>query len=349
MPVIDYTKKGAAVFPGESHDEETPSNQSPWPLPVRASDLCSKPAPAVTPLIDGLLAVGGTSILSAPSKGRKTFTTFDIAVSVATGGKWLGMACRQGVVIYLNFELSESTAHRRLEAICRARGIEAPANLLIWNLRGRVVNAESLREHVLKQAKDTPPALIILDPLYKISANSGAEENSNDGQARILNQLEDIAREAGSALLIVHHFAKGASSEKNAIDRASGAGALARAPDSVLTLTEHEENDMVVLEASLRDFAPLQPLCLRWSFPVWSVDGSADPAKLKKRGGVPEKYPAAELQKRLRDGMTNQDWLKASTWTEPTYRSKRDQLLRDKKVSLRSGCYYAETQEPQKP
>lgn len=312
-----------------------------WPDPVRASDLCAKPAPQVQALVESILAVGGVAILSGPSKGRKTFTALDASVSVASGAPWLGMKTRKGIVLYLNFELSEGTLHRRLESICRARGIAPPPDLLIWNLRGRTVDVAGLAQRVAKLSKDTPPALIVLDPLYKVSANSGADENSNDGQARILSELEGIARETGSALLILHHFAKGNASEKNAIDRGSGAGALARAPDAVLTLTEHEDEDVMVLEAALRDFPPLAPLSLRWTVPVWTVDGSIDPSKLKKKTGKPTTKPASELLAKLRDGMTNLQWLHASGWPKTTYREKRDELVSGEKVENRSGCYYA--------
>lgn len=336
--VVRYERPNAA-FPGAALLDE-PSERNPWPDPVRASDLCATPAPKVDSLIEGLLATGGIAICSGPSKGHKTFTALGIGVSVATGTSWLGMNCRKGAVLYLNFELSEATMHRRLEAICRARSVAPPADLLLWNLRGRLVDVVLLRTRLAAFVEKTPIALIILDPLYKVSANSGAEENSNDGQTRVLAALEEIARESRSALLILHHFAKGSASDKNAIDRASGAGALARAPDAVLTLTEHEEPEVMVLEAALRDFAPKAPLCLRWSHPTWSIDTAADPAKLKKRGGPPEKHSASELQSRLKDGMSNAEWLAASGWKDSTFRRKRDELISGKKVVSRSGCFY---------
>src|SRR5262249_28198058 len=37
-----------------------------------------------------------------------------------------------------------------------------------------------------------------------------------------------------------------------------------------------------VLEAALRSFAPIEPLCLRWTFPVWVPAEDLDPQRLKR-------------------------------------------------------------------
>ena len=321
----------------DAETAETPFGS--WPSPVLASVVCATPAPKVDPLIEGILAVKGTAILSAPSKGHKTFTMLDLALAIASGRAWLGRQTKQVPVLYLNFELSDDTSHRRIESICRARNITAPDSLILWNLRGRHVTITKLRERIKRAVGDKGVGLIVLDPLYKISANSGAEENSNDGQARILSELEEMGMENDAALWLVHHFAKGDAGSKNSIDRASGAGALARAPDVVMTLTEHEDPEVMVMEASLRDFAPMQPMPLRWDHPVWIPDLSVDPSKLKK-GGKPETKPASALLEKLKGGMTNTEWRIASGWGESTYRLKRDALVQAKKVVSTGGLYY---------
>ena len=35
--------------------------------------------------------------------------------------------------------------------------------------------------------------------------------------------------------------------------------------------------DLVVLDAAVRSWAPIDPVCLRWDFPLWYVDEDADP------------------------------------------------------------------------
>ncbi len=75
---------------------------------------------------------------------------------------------------------------------------------------------------------------MILDPAYKVLGNG--DENANRGIAGLMNELEALARSSGAAVIVAHHFAKGGSANKEAMDPMSGAGAWACDPDSILVL-----------------------------------------------------------------------------------------------------------------
>lgn len=329
----------------ESWETAQPANVAPLNLPsvlgepVSAAALCESPPETPPELIRGILYGRGTMMLSGPSKSRKTYTFLDLAVCLATGRPWLGYETTQTSVIYLNFELSAHSMHRRIKAIASARGIPPPANLHLFNLRGRSVTVSNLAQELPPVITRYDGGMVICDPWYKLSANSGAEENSNDGQASILSRMEGITNEHGAALVVGHHFAKGDASSKNSIDRGAGAGAMARWGDVIATLSEHEEEDAMVLEMHLRDFAPVKSVVLRWEQPLWTRDASLDPAKLKKAGRR-EQHPASDVLAKLTDGMTNNEWAKASGLPESTFRRKRDDLINGKKVEIRSGLYY---------
>ena len=308
-------------------------------LGVTAAALCANPPPIPPELIASVLYGAGTMMLSGPSKSRKTYTFLSLAVSVATGSDWLGFATTKAPVIYLNFELSEHSFQRRLAAICAATNVTPPANLHSFNLRGKTATMTMLAVELPRLIKKLGAGLVILDPWYKISAQSGVEENSNDGQARILAEAERIVTANGASLVVGHHFAKGDASAKNSIDRAAGAGAMARWGDVIATLSEHEEADAMTLELHLRDFAPVEKLALRWNLPLWRRDDTIDPAKLKKSAGRGDDHPAAELLAKLTTAMTNIEWGKASGWSDGTYRRKRDELVETKKVVFEMGTY----------
>ena len=81
---------------------------------------------------------------------------------------------------------------------------------------------------------------------------------------------------------------------KDARDRAAGAGAWARDPDCLLDLTEHEawtkENQIFTAEFTLCDFRPIENFVLRWEFPLVVLDETGlDPHELKQpaKGGRP--------------------------------------------------------------
>jgi hypothetical protein len=299
---------------------------------ISAAELCAKPPPVPPELISGVLYRGGTMMLSGPSKSHKTYTFMDLGLSVATGSDWLGYTTTKDSVIYLNFELSEHSFVRRLTAICHAKGITPPANFHSWNLRGRTVTMGTLSGELPRLIKTYGAGLVIVDPWYKISAQSGAEENSNDGQARILSEAERIVTANGAGLVVGHHFAKGEAAAKNAIDRAAGAGAMARWGDCIATMSEHQEPDAMTLDMFLRDFAPVAPFALRWQLPLWQRDASLDPTKLKRAGRNDQHLASVLLEKLSPQGMSNSEWKKASGWSPSTYDRKRDELERTGKV-----------------
>ena len=88
---------------------------------------------------------------------------------------------------------------------------------------------------------------------------------------------------SGCAWVNIHHASKGSQGEKSVVDVGAGAGSQARAADSHLVLRPHEEAGVVVLEAAVRSFPPVEPLALRWAFPLWSPDAAADTRRLKGR------------------------------------------------------------------
>ena len=129
---------------------------------------------------------------------------------------------------------------------------------------------------------------------------------------------------------------------KNSIDRAAGAGALARWPDVVMTLTEHEEPDCMTVEFSLRNFAPVPPFVVRWNQPVWQLDASLSPAKLKVAAGRIDRHPAFEALKLLgKRKLTQKKWAAALNWSESTLRHKIGILLSQGKIRLSRKAYVA--------
>lgn len=306
---------------------------------VSAREFCAQPMEKPEEIISGLLYAGGTMMLSGPSKSRKTWSFMGLGLAVASGTPWLGFTTSKAPVIYLNMELLEYTCQKRLNNIARAMSIAVPAELHVMNLRQKEITIEALARDLPALIRTTGARAVIIDPWYKVAANSGAEENSNDGQTRILTAIERIVTGTGAALVIGHHFAKGNAAAKHSIDRAAGAGAMARWGDVIATLSEHEEKDAMTLEMHLRDFAPVDPVVLRWNFPLWVPDRSLNPTKLKKVGRGDD-HPASMALEALVDGMTQKEWREKLGWSDSTMRRKRDELIAGGKISHRSGVFF---------
>jgi AAA domain len=123
--------------------------------------------------------------------------------------------------------------------------------------------------------------LIILDALYRLLPPN-CDENSNANMAGVYNAIDGYIDRIGSGVFLVHHSSKGNQSGKSVTDTGAGAGAQSRACDTHFILRPHEENGCVVVDAAVRSFPPIEPFCLRWHFPIWTLAGDLDPENLRK-------------------------------------------------------------------
>jgi hypothetical protein len=185
-------------------------------------------------------------------------------------------------VVYINFELQPWALAQRLNALCAARPEckIGRQTLALWNLRGRNADLTLLRPKLEEHLAKFDFGLIILDPAYKVLGNR--DENANGEIADLMNELEALAQRTGAALVVAHHFAKGDSTAKSAIDRMSGAGAWARDPDSIIVLTPHEEPDCFTVTPILRNLPQVPEFVVAWEFPLMRVANDLNPDALRR-------------------------------------------------------------------
>lgn len=235
-------------------------------------------------LIGGILHRGSKMLLGGTSKSCKTWGLMDMALSVACGVPWWGHETLRSKVAYVNFELPEWAMQKRVMQLCQARSEfnGFGRQLAFWNLRGHACDISSLRRKLERGLSRIEPSLVILDPAYKLLG--GRDENNNGEIADLMNEFERISERTGAAVVIAHHFAKGDSSLKDAVDRMSGAGTWARDPDAIMVMTPHEEEDCFTVSSILRHMRAAGEFVVQWEFPLLRpVD--LDPSSLRTTGG----------------------------------------------------------------
>jgi len=185
-------------------------------------------------------------------------------------------------VLYINFELHAWAIAQRLNALAGARPecTGMGDTLHLWNLRGHNADLTLLRPKLEEQLARYQFGLIILDPAYKVLGDR--DENANGDIASLMNELEGLVQRTGAGLVVAHHFAKGDSAGKSAIDRMSGAGAWARDPDSILVLTPHEEPDCFTVSTILRNLPQAEEFVVRWDYPRMLVAKDLNPDALRR-------------------------------------------------------------------
>lgn len=254
-------------------------------MPGSIEDLIADNPTLPEPVIDGLLRRGETANIIAPPKAGKSWLAYALALSIATGREWLdSFTCRPGRVLLIDNELAPSVIASRVQSVAGAmaiQGAEYFENLDVIPLRGRLVDLHGIAA-ILERIEPGTYDLIILDAWYR-ALPDGISENDNAQVAGLYNVIDAATARLGCAWINIHHSSKGSQGDKSVVDVGAGAGSQARAADTHIILRSHEDEGAVVLAAALRSFAPVEPLALRWTFPVWTRAEDLDPAKLKDR------------------------------------------------------------------
>ena len=224
------------------------------------NDMFDTPAPKRHPyVINGLVREGETGQINAPSKAGKSWLVLNIAIDSVCGNPSLGAKEQEPVdVILFDSELHESELKYRVSEVVKAKGLtSAPmGKFTAHNLRGNLGKAFSEIRRVLSATVINRPTVCILDALYRFIPDN-ASENSNSDITKLFNELDSIAAEYGVAFLNIHHSSKGDQSQKNSLDVGAGAGAFARAPDTIISMREHAEDGLYVFDVTRRsDVSP---------------------------------------------------------------------------------------------
>jgi hypothetical protein len=254
-----------------------------WTKAPSIGELVRKHPKLRKPIIHGLLRVGETVNFIAPSKRGKSWLSIMLSLSIATGRKLLDtFEIEPGNVLILDNELHPETTADRVPKVAEAMGIdpsEYESHLLVENLRGRSADIYGIGG-LLDLYEPGDLSFVLADALYRFLPE-GVDENNNSQMTKVYNQIDVYAMKLQAAFGCIHHSSKGSQSGKGIVDVGSGAGAMARAVDTHLILRDHAEPDCIVLEAAGRSWPPIDPLVLRWAWPVWTLASDLDPANLK--------------------------------------------------------------------
>lgn len=328
----------ASTLEGNHEDQEEGRK---LPAIKAATDLFQTIFSTPDVVVAGLLHQGSKMVLGGGSKSYKTFCLVDLAISVSTGMQWWGMDTTKGRVLYINLEIQEGFFKDRLDAVATAKGIglEAVGNLDVWTLRGFCTDLSEMSAEIIDRVSDRGYSLIIIDPIYK--AMGGRDENSAGDINSMLNEVERLAVQSGAAVVFGAHFSKGNQAGKESIDRISGSGVFARDPDSILVMTKHEQESTFTIDATLRNFKPIEPFCIQWKYPLMIRDEQADPTHLKVAGNKVTKYTPQQLLEVLADQeLTSTAWYLATAhktgMSKRTFQEKLAKIKEDKTILVKT-------------
>ena len=200
---------------------------------VRAADVADVFNP-VDELVEGLLTVGGSSIIYGDSNSGKTFVAVALAFAVSRGEAFFGRRTEGGLVVYLAAE-SPSSVVIRVGALQRFHGVTAPDLVIVRSpidLFSTDADADEIVTLVRQIERGTgrKARLIVGDTLARMSA--GANENAGQDMGAVVGRVDRIRQETGAHFLLVHHSGKAQAAG------ARGWSGLRAAVDSEVEVTD---------------------------------------------------------------------------------------------------------------
>lgn len=289
--------------------------------------------PLAPELIEGVLREGHKMLIAGPSKAGKSFLLIELALSIASGRKWLEHCCKKGKVLYINLEVDRASFYRRVSDTAKAMEIQIPKNLDIWNLRGENAFIETLTPILIRRAKDKNYSAIIFDPLYKINK---ADENSASEMGAFFTHLDHICKKLKTSIICCHHHSKGGQGNKSSIDRASGSGVFARDPDALLDLIRLDPRDVGRslekgqtawrISSVLREFESPEDIDVIFDYPIHKITEDLKDAEPmfgagasanSKRGNATKKTNKEKKYQRLCSFVENWDEIDTKSLHEP--------------------------------
>lgn len=272
---------------GAGKDNTEPALLLPAWESVRAVD----PPKRSPVLVHGILRRGHVALLAGRAKVGKSWAGIMLGVAVATGSSWLGFPCEQGRVLYIDPEIDRPSLDQRFAKVCAAVGADAAeveSKVTKWCLRGKVTTKgeppfiDALAHDITARCTLGDFCLVVID---SCSCFLRGDENSSVDVHRFFAHVHRIIAATGAAIMLIHHYGKGADGDRSTIDRARGSSVWGDSPDAPLSLTAtypkegkpsdflaEDERALVLEDGGLREFPSFAPVRLIYRYPSHRVD-----------------------------------------------------------------------------
>jgi hypothetical protein len=191
-------------------------------------ELLTRPDIPAEYVVENLLVSGTVSCLAAkPKVGKSTFAR-NLCLAVSRGENFLGFNTKRGECIYLALEEREED----LKNDFRAMGAKGEEPIFIHAAAAPAEGIAALCDLV----RERRPVLVVIDPLFRIARIRDEKAYAETYSA--LGPLIDVAREAGTHVLLTHHAGK--SAKADAIDAPLGSTAIGGAVCTLVHLKRTE-------------------------------------------------------------------------------------------------------------
>lgn len=310
-----------------------------------------KHMPPIPWLLGNILPAGALSVLFGEYGSAKSFLALDWALSIATGRSWHGHSVKQGPVVYIAGEGIDGMGPR-IRAWELTAGMSADeCGFHFIGEAPQLLSADDMAEvRVVLSTLSVSPVLVIMDTLSRSMA--GADENQQKEMSLAVLRADEIRREFGSHVMLIHHKPHGADRERGSTVLPGAVDTrleMARQTDGTIHLTTHKQKNAAEYPSKQ------QPMRFTLNVVTLDEEGRETSCVLVQAGATEvqrETLPASHITAllalyghadRMR-GVAAGEWERASALPGTTWHLARRSLMASGFVSrLASGSYILTT------
>lgn len=215
-------------------------------------------------VVEGMYQRGDVAMIVGEANVGKTYTLLDLAIAVATGGKWLKhFGCFPGPIFYLSGEGKIDRTDRRVLGLLKGRETDLGDWTKTVSRRFQVMRAKkddeahgpvlssevwwnklkSFVTHVKEHGDvEMLPRLFVFDPLMALIS----DVNDPKVITPFIANCRWLAETADAVVILGHHFRKSQQGSNNHSDRIHGPAAFRNLLDNVIVLTEDPQSTRFV-------------------------------------------------------------------------------------------------------
>jgi hypothetical protein len=161
-------------------------------------------------LIKDFLVVNEPMIIGGASKTCKTSIAMDMAVSIATGAKFMGRfeVEKPQSVMFVSGESGAATLQENLRKMIEVKNLK-PADLQDLHISFKLPKLDDPKtvEDILEELRAKNVKILFIDPLYR-SLRAGESASNVYAMGEILELIAERVIAQGITLILLHHFRK---------------------------------------------------------------------------------------------------------------------------------------------
>ena len=216
-------------------------------------------------IVDGMAKTESVNNVVGSSKSLKSWNMLDLIMSLVSGKKFMGMKVTEGDVLLIDNELHQKDLVERIELVMSFGKINKKHRLDIESYKGRITDIYKVCDWLMTCPRNTYKA-VIFDALYRFYP-AGFNENDNAQVTALYNLLDKVACHLNCAIFCVIHDNKGQQEGKKITDRGRGAGAMAAAAYSHITITPKYDS----MRKRIENCFDIDGVCTGFKFEKFSV------------------------------------------------------------------------------